>query len=137
MRSGQAWVLGLLGLGAVAGTIAVTYWQRPENSVRWSFTQIHTSLVRNKKEAAARFLAPRVTWNGKEMSDAEFLASYQLPPQADTIDTAVCPRVPAHWTVTMREHLYCFVAGEKKLWRLHWVGTEPCTCKDPGEVKSK
>ena len=136
MKSGQAWVLGLLGLGAVAGIIAVTYWQRPENSVRWSFTQIHTSLVRNRKEAAGRFLAPRVTWDGKEMSGPEFLESYRLPPEADTIDTAVCPSVPAHWTVTMRGRLYCFI-GEKTLWRLHWVGSEPCTCGDQGRSKPK
>ena len=54
MNSGKWWVVGVMSLGAVAGLIAVTYWQRPENSVRWSFTQIHTSLVKGKKDAAAR-----------------------------------------------------------------------------------
>ncbi len=128
MRSGQWWVLGLLALGAAAGLFAVTYWKRPENSVRWSFTQIHTSLVRGKKDAAARFLAPRVTWNGREMAGSEFLAAYVLPPQADTIDTVKCPSTPAHWTVAMGGHLYCF-EEEGSLWRLHWVGAAPCTCK--------
>ena len=65
MNSGKKWVLGLLALGTCAALVAVTYWQSPENSVRWSFTQIHTSLVRGKKDQAGRFLAPRVTVHGK------------------------------------------------------------------------
>lgn len=129
MKSGRWWVLGLLGLGAVAGTIAVTYWQRPENSVRWSFTQIHTSLVRGKKDAAARFLAPRITWNGREMSSAEFLSAYTLPAQADVIETAVCPRTPAHLTVAMKGLVYCFVSDGGTFWRLHALETGACSCK--------
>lgn len=128
MNSGKWWVLGLLALGSAAGVIAVTYWKRPENSVRWSFTQIQTSLVRDKKEAAARFLAPRVTWDGKEMSAAEFIAAYTQPPQADVIDTQPCPSQPSHWTVTMKAHVFCFVE-DKTLWRLHSVGTSRCACK--------
>ena len=91
MRSGQKWVIGLLALGACAGLFAVTYWKRPENSVRWSFTQIHTSLVRGKREAAIRFLAPRVTWEGRERSAADFLTAYTLPAKASDIEAAACP----------------------------------------------
>ena len=128
MRSGQGWVLGLLALGACAGLFAVTFWKRPENSVRWSFTQIHTSLVRGKRDAAGRFLAPHVTWNGRELTDAEFLNAYTLPVEPDAIETATCPSLPAHWTVTMKGHLYCFYE-DGSLWRLHWVGTGSCTCR--------
>ena len=126
--SGKIWVLVLLALGAAAGLVAVTYWKRPENSVRWSFTQIHTSLVRGKKDAAARFLAPQVTFNGKEMSAAEFLAAYSLDRQTDEIDTVPCPSVPAHWTVVMAKQCYCFVQ-EGPLWKLHAVGPVPCACR--------
>ena len=129
MNSGKWWVLGVLALGAVAGLIAVTYWQRPENSVRWSFTQIHTSLVKGKKDAAARFLAPRVTWNGKEMSSAEFLAAYTLPAEADVIETAVCPTVSAHLTVSMKGLVYCFAPETKTFWKLHALYSGTCGCK--------
>jgi hypothetical protein len=128
MKSGKLWVLGLLSLGAAAGLVAVTYWKRPENSVRWSFTQIHTSLVRGKKDAAARFLAPRIVLNGKEMSAADFLAAYSLDRQTDDIDTVPCPSVPTHWTVTMANQSYCFVQ-DGPLWKLHVVGPVPCACR--------
>ncbi len=127
MNSGKWWVLGLLALGVAAGTIAVTYWQSPENSVRWSFTQIHTSLVRDKKDAAARFLEPTITFNGKNVPAADFLSSYSLDRQTDEIDTRPCPSTPAHMTVTMAKQVYCF-ALQGRLWRLHLVGPAPCTC---------
>ena len=129
MNSGKKWVLGLMTLGAVAGTIAVTYWQRPENSVRWSFTQIHTSLVRGKKDAAARFLAPTITWNGKEMTSAEFLATYTLPSEADVIETATCPIVREHLVVTMKGLAYCFVSDGRTFWRLHALTNGGCACR--------
>jgi len=129
MNSGKWWVVGVMSLGAAAGLIAVTYWQRPENSVRWSFTQIHTSLVKGKKDAAARFLAPRITWNGKEMTSAEFLASYTLPAEPDVIETAVCPAAPAHLTVMMKGLVYCFVTEDRTFWRLHSLNSGSCNCK--------
>lgn len=125
--SGKIWVLILLALGAAAGLVAVTYWKRPENSVRWSFTQIHTSLVRGKNDAAARFLAPRVTLNGKDLTASEFIAAYSLDRQTDEIDVVACPSVPAHWTVIMSRQSYCFVL-DGRVWKLHVVGTVPCTC---------
>jgi hypothetical protein len=128
MNNGKYWVLGLLSLGAAAGLVAVTYWKRPENSVRWSFTQIHTSLVRGKKDAAARFLMPRITLGGKELSAAEFLNAYSLDRQTDEIDTVPCPSVPAHWTIVMAGQVYCFVL-DGPVWKLHLVGTPPCTCR--------
>ena len=128
MNSGKKWVLGLLALGAAAGFVAVTYWQSPENSVRWSFTQIHTSLVRGKKDAAARFLAPTVTLNGKTLSAAEFLSAYSLDRQTDEIDTLPCPSTPSHMTVTMSKQVYCF-QKENRLWKLHLVGPAPCGCR--------
>ncbi len=128
MTSGKWWVLGLLALGAAAGSIAVSYWQSPENSVRWSFTQIHTSLVRGKKDAAARFLQPRILFNGKEVSSGEFLAAYSLDRQTDEIDTGACPSTPSHMTVTMAKQVYCFIQ-EGRLWKLHLVGAAPCACR--------
>jgi hypothetical protein len=128
MNNGKMWVLGMLALGACAGLFAATYWKRPENSVRWSFTQIHTSIVRGRKDAAARFLAPRVTWNGRELAAAGFLDAYALPPDPDVIDTLPCPSLPSHWTVTMRNEVYCFVE-DGPLWRLHEVTSGRCRCK--------
>ena len=127
MNSGKFWVLGLLALGAAAGLVAVTYWQRPENSVRWSFTQIHTSLHRGKKEAAARFFAPRMTLNGKDLSAAEFLAAYAPSEPAD-IATSSCPATPPHVLVTMKTRVFCFYE-DGSIWRLHWVGTGACDCR--------
>src|SRR4026207_1837476 len=129
MNSGKWWVVGVLSLGAVAGLIAVPYGRRPGNSVRWSFTQIHTSLVKGKKDAAARFLAPRITWNGKEMTSAEFLASYTLPAEPDVIETAVCPAVPSHLTVMLKGLGYCFVSAGKTFWRLHALTNGTCGCR--------
>jgi hypothetical protein len=108
--------------------VAVTYWKSPENSVRWSFTQIQTSLVRDKKESAARFLAPRVRWNGKDLSASEFIAAYRQPPDPDVIQTVRCAALPDHWTVTMRGNVFCFVE-DGNLWRLHAVGTGRCDCR--------
>jgi hypothetical protein len=134
MNSGKKWVLGLLAFGACGGLIAVTHWQRPENSVRWSFTQIHTSLVRpshvrNQNEKVIRFLTPRVTVYGREMSPEEFLVAYIPPSTADVITTELCSAVPEHQLVRMKDLVYCFVGGEGTLWRLHWVGKEKCGCK--------
>jgi len=128
MKSGGWWVLGMLALGSAAGMFAVTYWKRPDSSVRWSFTQIHTSLVRGRKEAAARFYAPRVIWDGKEMSDAEFSAAYTQPPEAAPIETQPCPSAPSHWIVTMKTNVFCFYE-DGSIWRLHEVGTAACRCK--------
>jgi hypothetical protein len=128
MNSGKKWVLGLLALGAAAGFVAVSYWQSPENSVRWSFTQIHTSLVRGKKDSAVRFLDPTVTLNGKNLSAAEFLTAYSLDRQTDEIDTLPCPSTPSHMTVTMAKQVYCF-RKEGRLWKLHLVGPAPCGCR--------
>jgi hypothetical protein len=127
MKSGQWWVLGLFALGSAAGIFAVTYWKSPENSVRWSFTQIQTSLVRDKKESAARFLAPRVRWKGRDLTAAEFVAAYTQPLDPDVFETTPCPATPGHWIVTMKENVFCFVE-DKNLWRLHWVGTGRCDC---------
>jgi hypothetical protein len=127
MKNGKWWVLGLFAIGSAAGVFAVTYWKNPENSVRWSFTQIQTSLVREKKESAARFLAPRVRWKGKDLSAAEFIAAYTQPPDPDVIQTAPCPAQPTHWVVTMKADVFCFIQ-DKNLWRLHSVGTGACDC---------
>jgi hypothetical protein len=127
-KNGKYWVIGLLGLGCIPGLVAVTYWKSPPNSVRWSFTQIHTSLVRGKKDAAVRFLAPTVTYNGKDLSAAEFMSAYSLDRQTDEIETTPCASTPAHMTVTMSRQVYCF-EQVKSLWRLHLVGAPPCSCK--------
>jgi hypothetical protein len=135
INSGKWWILGLLALGSTAGLIAVTYWQSPQNSVRWSFTQIHTSIVRNKRDNVARFLRPRVTLDGRTMSAEDFQATYALPAQPDVIEAAPCAATPGHWTVAMHGRIYCFI-GEGRLWKLHWVGNLPCACRPEAEPAS-
>jgi hypothetical protein len=130
MKSGRLWVLGLLALGAALALVAVTYWKRPENSVRWSFTNLHTAVVRGKRDQALRLLAPTVTWNGKDYADRDFAAAYALPPKAGEIETFACPARGEHQVVRMNDLAYCFVTdGSRTLWRLHWVGPGPCTCR--------
>jgi hypothetical protein len=127
--SGVVWVAGLLALGAALAFVAVSHWKAPENSVRWSFTQIHTAVVRGKRDQARRLLAPRITWNGKEVGEADFAARYALPPQAGPIEAVACAKVSGHWIVRMNGASYCFVPEAGTLWRLHWVGPGDCGCK--------
>lgn len=130
MKNGRYWVLGLLTLGSALALFAVTYWKKPENSVRWSFTNFHTAIVRGKRDQALRLLAPRVTWNGKEHSDRDFAATYALPAAAGEIEALPCPENPAHMNVRMNTLVYCFITDERgNFWRLHAVGSAPCPCK--------
>jgi hypothetical protein len=128
VKSGKLWVAGVLALGAGAALVAVLYWKSPANRVRWSFTQLHTSLLRNRPQAAAVFVASRVAYEGKEMSPEEFLRTYPLDSQGDRIEASPCARAPEHWDVAFRARAYCFVL-ERDLWRLHAVAPAPCACR--------
>lgn len=129
MKNGKYWVVALLAVGTLGGLVSVTFWKQPRNSVRGSFTLIHSSLVRNKKDAAIRLIAPRILWKGREFTAAEFVNAYALPGEASPqIDPSPCPSVDGHWTILMGEHRYCFVENGK-LWQLHWLDSGPCRCR--------
>ena len=127
--SGKLWVTAILGLGAAAGTFAVLYWESPRNSSRWSFSQIHTSLSRDRRDAAARFLGPVVVLNGERLEREAFLDAYD-PGKADPhLDVVACPVRPGHWDVGMAGRTWCFNhEAERNIWLLHRVGPSPCAC---------
>lgn len=118
----------ILGLGAATGAIGILYWESPENSVRWSFTQIHTSIVRKHPQVAKRFLAPEIVYEGKAHSPDAFLAAYRLAPEAGTLDARPCPGAPVHFEVHMKGTMWCFNL-EGRLWMLHRVAVPPCPCR--------
>jgi len=126
--SGKLGVLLLFAVGGGATLWAILFWRNPENSVRWAFTQLHSSLVRGRKEQAAQFVAPRVEASGREMGRDEFMAAYQLPPRPGELHEAPCPKTAGHWTVRMDDAIYCFVRG-KNAWQLHHIGTGVCGCR--------
>ena len=126
--SGKLAVLLLFAVGGGATLWAILFWRNPENGVRLTFTQFHSSLVRGRKEQAAQFVAPVVTASGREMSRAEFMAAYSLPPGPGELDVATCPTSAAHWTVRMGDSTYCFVRGPNA-WQLHHLGAGPCGCR--------
>lgn len=128
MKSGKGWVLGILGFGLLLALGAILYWRRPETRVLWSFTQIHTSLVRSKKEQAGSFVATDVSWGGRTLRREEFLAEYRLPAESGRAAAAPCPARPEHWNVRLRDLEYCF-RPEGGLWKLHRIGAAPCDCR--------
>ncbi len=128
MKSGRYWVIGIFAVAGALALGAVLYWRRPETRVRWSFTQIHSSLLRNRKEVAASFLARRVTLARKDLSPAEFLESYDAKRVSGPLDVAPCPSIADHRLVRIAKGTYCFLL-EGDLWRLHWVDAGPCACR--------
>jgi hypothetical protein len=118
----------MLALGAAAGGFAALYWTSPSNSVRWSFTQFHTSLVRGNRRTAEALVAPRVVLSGREMRADEFLAGYQAPRNPGPLEVAPCPSAPDHWTVAMSGQSYCFLLVGRA-WKLHRIGPPPCGCR--------
>lgn len=125
--NGKIWVALLAAFGAVGGVIVVTHWQRPENSVRWAFTQLHTSLLRKRMDAPRQLTADVVTMDGRPLPRADFLAAYVPPPQPGTLDVRHCPAVNTHWVVGMSGRTYCFEPHGRG-WQLHWIGPSPCGC---------
>lgn len=125
--SGKLGVILLFVVGGGATLWAILFWRDPENTVRWSFTQLHSSLVRGRRTQALQFVAPTVHSGGRTRSREEFLGTYTLPPHPGTLDVAVCPRIPEHWTVRMGDLVYCFVRG-KNAWQVHWIGEKECGC---------
>lgn len=124
---GPWWVVALLALGAAAGLFAALYWTSPANGVRWSFTQIHTSLVRGNRAAAEALVADGVLEDGRPLPRRLFLDTY-TPDQPARIQAQPCPAVPDHWTVRMRDKAYCFLR-EGRAWKLHALGPVPCACR--------
>jgi hypothetical protein len=125
VKNGRLWVLGLLVLGAGAGLFAVWHWSRPENSVRWSFTQLHTSLMRRHMDTVRQIAADRVILDGVDMSREDFIAAYEVPRNPTALLTAPCPAAPDHWVVLMAGRAWCF-APHGRGWKLHRVGGAPC-----------
>jgi hypothetical protein len=125
-RSGRLWVLGLLVLGSTAGAFAAWHWSRPENAVRWTFTQFHTALMptRKRMDAARQRTADTVVLDGVSLSREDFLAAYD-PPRPSELDVAPCPGAPGHWTVGMAGRAWCF-APAGGAWKLHRIGPAPC-----------
>lgn len=132
MKSGKLWVAGLLALGVAAGLSAVLYWTRPDNAVRGSFTQLHSSLLRERPERAARLVAAEVTVDGRTLAGRDFLGSYKPPAESGLIEIASCTAEPSHWTVSLRDRRYCYLK-EGRSWKLHWLGPAPCACRPGGD----
>lgn len=126
--SGRLGVALLFAVGGGATLWAILFWRNPENSVRWAFTQFHSSLVRNRTAQAAQFVAPRVTVAGRESSREEFMSAYKLPPKPGDLAVAPCASNPGHWTVTMEGSAWCFTRGATA-WQVHRVGGAPCDCR--------
>ena len=131
MKSGRLWVLGLLALGAGAAAFAVWTWSRPENAVRWTFTQFHATLLRRNDDPARRLktlrqiAAERVVLDGLPMDREDFLGAYVVPADPTALLSVPCPAAPGHWTVVMGGRAWCF-APEGRGWKLHRVGGAPC-----------
>ena len=126
--NGKIWVGILAAFGAAGGTVAVTHWQRPENSVRWAFTQLHTSLLRKRMEAPRQLTADVVVVDGRPQPRDVFLAAYLPPTQPGELDVRPCAADGAHWTVAMAGRTYCFQPAGRA-WQLHWIGSGPCGCR--------
>ena len=127
-RAGKIWIIGVFAIGITAGLFASIYWSRPDHAVTGSFTQIHTAFLRGPREKAARLLAPKISWDGREVTPKGFLAEYALPPDADRVEVAPCASTAGHWVLTMKERRYCFYK-DGKTWKLHWLQNEGCACK--------
>jgi hypothetical protein len=126
--SGRLGIAALFALGGALTLWAILWWRTPSNSVGWSFTQLHSSLLRKKREQAAQFVAPRVRYSGEEMDRERFLSAYVLPPKPGELAKAPCPAAAGHWVVAMDGRAYCFVRAEHS-WQLHQVGEAPCGCR--------
>jgi hypothetical protein len=118
-------VVGLLAFGAAGGSFAFWHWSRPENAVRWSFTQLHTSLLRKRREPVLQLVAPEVTLDGRRLAREDFLAAYVPPAKPGDLDVAPCPAAPGHWVVTMHGRAWCF-SPHGRGWLLHRLGPAPC-----------
>ena len=125
MKSGRLWVLGLLLLGSAAGVFAVFHWSRPENAVRWTFTQFHTSMLRKRLDTVRQIVGDRVTLDGLPMAREEFIAAYVVPANPGELAVAPCPAAPGHWAVLMTGRAWCF-SPEGRGWKLHRAGPGPC-----------
>ena len=131
MKNGRFWVVGLLALGVAAGSFTVWQWSRPENAVRWTFTQFHTTLLRRNAEPAKRLktlrqiAAERVILDGLPMEREDFLSAYVVPSTPTELQAVPCPVAPGHWNVLMAARAWCF-APEGGGWKLHRIGGAPC-----------
>jgi len=125
VKTGRLWVAGLLLLGSCAAAFAVWHWSRPENAVRWTFTQFHMSLLRKRLDPVRQIAGERVILDGRDLAREDFIASYAVPPTQGELRVAPCPAATGHWNALMNERAWCFVRQERA-WKLHRVGKAPC-----------
>jgi hypothetical protein len=125
VKTGRIWVLGLVALGSCAAVFAVWHWSRPENAVRWTFTQFHMSLLRKRLDPVRQIAAETVISDGQRQSREDFIAGYVVPATQGPLTVAPCPASPGHWDALMNERAWCF-APLKRGWALHRVGKAPC-----------
>ena len=126
-KTGRLAVVAIFAVSGALALIAVLYWKDPENRTRWSFTRFHSLLLRNHPEQAATFVARQVVFDGRTLSRGEFMAAYVLPERASEVQTEPCPSDGGHWTVRMKDRVYCFRL-EENLWKLDRLGGAPCDC---------
>jgi len=125
---GKIWIIAIFAIGSGLGLFASAWWSRPDHAVAGSFTQIHTALLRGPREKAMRLLAPKLTWDGREMTSDQFLAAYKVPSDPSPLQVIPCASTPGHWVLAMKDPKYCFYK-EGKTWKLHWLQAGECGCK--------
>ena len=128
MKSGRLWVIGLLAFGGVGASFAFWHWSRPENGVRWTFTQLHTSLLRKRMDPVMQIVGPEVLLDGRKLNRNDFLAAYVVPAKPGDLEVAPCPAAPGHWDVAMNGRAWCF-EPKGRAWILHRLGPAPCNDK--------
>ena len=126
--AGKIWIIAIFALGSGLGIFASWWWSQPGHAVAGSFTQIHTAFLRGPKDKAARLLAPKLSWDGREVTNDEFLAAYTLPPDPSAILVTPCASTPGHWALAMKDRTFCFYR-DGRTWKLHWLQNGPCACK--------
>jgi len=126
--AGKIWIISIFAIGSGLGIFASYWWSQPDHAVAGSFTQIHTAFLRGPKDKAQRLLAPRISWDGREVSADEFLAAYTVPPNPTSSQVTPCAATAGHWVMRVDDRRFCFFR-EGKTWKLHWLQNGDCACR--------